>query len=163
MKLFVIASLLLLVALEKSLAATKSKKHIHEGVLQQYDNHHIPYKLTANDLKKLEDGEPVTFNERNSLNGRGTVIQDVQATPLVCMDRIRDFNNYHKMVPKVKRVEIYEEEKYENGTVIAGAEFQVGISLFKFGYFLKTRFEPKYFTLTWTLDYRYNSDLGTYV
>lgn len=28
-----------------------------------------------------------------------------------------------------------------------------------FGYFLKLTHEPKYNTLTWTMDYRYSSDL----
>lgn len=34
---------------------------------------------------------------------------------------------------------------------------------FKIGYFLKLRHEPKYDTLTWTLDYRYNSDFGKFI
>lgn len=32
----------------------------------------------------------------------------------------------------------------------------------RFGYYLFLTHEPKYNTLTWTLDYRYNSDFGTY-
>jgi hypothetical protein len=35
----------------------------------------------------------------------------------------------------------------------------VGVSLLSFTYFLDLKYHPTYFTLTWTLDYRYNSDL----
>lgn len=49
------------------------------------------------------------------------------------------------------------------GTEVVGAEFNVGISLLSFTYFLKLQYDPAYFTLTWTLDYQYNSDLGKFV
>ncbi|RYH15635.1 hypothetical protein EON65_31440 [archaeon] len=41
-----------------------------------------------------------------------------------------------------------------------GAEFNVGLSLLTFNYYLRLTYEPKYFTLTWTLDYQYSSDFG---
>lgn len=41
-----------------------------------------------------------------------------------------------------------------------GAKFDIGLMGMTFGYFLLVKHEPKYNTLTWTLDYRYNSDFG---
>jgi len=32
----------------------------------------------------------------------------------------------------------------------------------KIGYYLKLKHEPKHNTLSWTLDYRYSSDVGKY-
>ena len=43
-------------------------------------------------------------------------LQDVEASPAVTMDRIRDLANYKNMVPKVKSVEVYHEETFPNGT-----------------------------------------------
>eukprot|EP01034_Spumella_vulgaris_P033293 gene33293-41085_t len=38
------------------------------------------------------------------------------------------------------------------------AEFNVGVSLLKFRYYLDLTHQPDYNTVTWTLDYNYNSD-----
>ena len=87
-------------------------------------------------------------------------LQDVEASPAVTMDRIRDLANYKNMVPKVKSVEVYHEETFPNGTVKQWANFQVGLSLLTFSYYLKLAFEPTFHTLTWTLDYSRTSDFG---
>lgn len=44
------------------------------------------------------------------------------------------------------------------GTSKQGAVFDIGLLGLKFKYFLKLTHEPKYNTLTWTLDYTKNSD-----
>jgi ribosome-associated toxin RatA of RatAB toxin-antitoxin module len=98
------------------------------------------------------------INEKSGKGGRGIVIQDIHASPVECMDRIKDLANYHKMVPKVNKVTIYEDITMANGTRQMKAEFNVGLSLLKFRYYLFLTHEPAYNTLTWTLDYRYNSD-----
>jgi hypothetical protein len=49
---------------------------------------------------------------------------------------------------------------YMKGTSKTGAEFDIGLLGFKFKYFLKLTHEPRYNTLTWTLDYTKNSDFG---
>jgi ribosome-associated toxin RatA of RatAB toxin-antitoxin module len=137
---------------------SKSKPHAHQGVLQSFDGKHIAYSISIEDNDKLESGLPVTINERNGKDGRGTVIQDVHASPDVCMDRIRDLKNYPAVVPNVRKVNIYDTVKHPNGTVLTSAEFNVGLSLLTFTYYLRLTYEPKYFTLTWTMDYEYNSD-----
>ena len=42
----------------------------------------------------------------------------------------------------------------QQGTSKVGAEFKVGVLGMSFGYFLQLTHEPKYNTLTWTLDYK---------
>jgi hypothetical protein len=54
------------------------------------------------------------MNERTGKAGRGLVIQDVNAPPAICMERIMDLPNYHKFVPKVRKVTIYEENALQN-------------------------------------------------
>ena len=69
----------------------------------------------------------VTINERVGKSGRGIVIQDVQAPPAICMDRIRDLPHYHKMVPKVKSIDVYSEEKFTNVIVVIFVIFTIEI------------------------------------
>lgn len=49
------------------------------------------------------------------------------------------------------------------GTSKTGAQFDIGLLGFKFTYFLKLTHEPKFNTLTWTLDYTKNSDFGKFI
>lgn len=57
----------------------------------------------------------MTFNEVNAgKSGRGVVIQDVNASNAICMGRIRDLSMYSKMVPHVKKVDIYESVTFAN-------------------------------------------------
>ena len=141
-------------------SATKSKPHAHQGALEAYNGKHIAYTLTPEQNKKLNAGEPVMINQREGKSGRGIVIQDIQALPQVCIERISDLRNYHKMVPNVKNIDIYDEKMYNNGTVKTGAMFKVGVSLLTFSYYLRLTYSPDYATYTWTLDYQYSSDFG---
>lgn len=54
------------------------------------------------------------YNERAGKSGRGVVIQDINASTAICMSKIRDLGMYHKMVPHIKKVEIYESVKFNN-------------------------------------------------
>lgn len=139
-------------------AASKSKPHSHNGVLTPYDGKQISYTLTKDQQKKMDAGLPIIINEAKGKGGRGFVLQDIEATGSICLDRIADLKMYPKMVPHVKAVEIYDEESFSNGTTRNGAQFTVGLFGMRFGYFLKLTREPKYNTLTWTLDHKYNSD-----
>jgi hypothetical protein len=58
--------------------------------------------------------DQVMYNERNGKAGRGVVIQDINATTEICMDKIRDLKMYTKVVPHVKKVDIYEDYKLTN-------------------------------------------------
>ena len=150
--------LLCLCLLAITLASDKKKPHGHKGVLEVYSGKQLPCKPTGEQAKKLEKGEAVLFNERVGSSGRGVVIQDVDSSPAICMDKIRDLPKYPKMVPHVKSIEIYETKKFMNGTVKTGAKYNIGLMGMGFGYFLMHTYEPRYNTLTWTLDYTKNSD-----
>lgn len=150
--------LLLVVIISTAEGASKNKPHGHKGALEPYTGRPLPVTLTADQKKKLDNGEAVVFNERSGSSGRGVVIQDVNASQPICMDRIRDLPNYKNMVPHVKKVEVYSNNKFFNGTSKTGARMDVGVMGLNFGYFLLLTHEPKYNTLTWTLDYQYNSD-----
>ena len=150
---------MLLLGREKSvLAYSKSKRHTHDGVLTPYNGKHIPYQLTLEQLQKIKSGAPVLINERNGKSGRGIVIQDIHASPDICVAAIADLSNYPNVVPSIKKIEIYSNQTFNNGTTQVGALFQVGISLLTFGYYLLLTHEPKYNTFTWTLDYQFSSD-----
>jgi hypothetical protein len=88
----------------------------------------------------------------------GVVIQDINASESTCMGRILDLAAYPRMVPNVKSVQIYETQKFNNGTTKIGAQFDVGALGLGFRYYLSLLHHGKFKTVTWTLDYRYNSD-----
>jgi len=46
--------------------------------------------------------------------------------------------------------------------MVTGAKFSVGAMGMNIEYYLKLRHEPKYNTLSWTLDFRHTSDLGNF-
>lgn len=71
---------------------------------------------------------------------------------------ITNLKAYPKMVPHVKKVNIYEKSRGFDGSEKMSAEFKVGLMGLSFGYFLKLKKNPIHNTFTWTLDYRYNSD-----
>mmetsp|Transcript_34152 Transcript_34152/g.34808 ORF Transcript_34152/g.34808 Transcript_34152/m.34808 type:complete len:315 (+) Transcript_34152:60-1004(+) len=152
-------SLLSLLYLSYAFAATKDKPHHHSGVLKAYDGKQISYDLTPDQQKKLDSGNPIIITtEDGGKSGRGFVLQDIEAPGSICLDKISDLKNYPKMVPHVKKVEIYEEETFANGTTHYGAQFHVGLFAMRFSYFLKLTREEKYKTFTWTLDFRHSSD-----
>jgi hypothetical protein len=152
--------LVLVGLLHLACAGSMSKPHSNQGILQPYDGKHISYNITAEQNNQLKAGQPVSFSIRSEKAGRGVALQDIAAPPHICMDRISDLVNYPKMVPKVRKVEIYQDEKFDNGTSKIGANFEVGLFPLTFSYYLLLTYEPKYQTFTWTLDYRYSSDFG---
>ena len=154
----ILRSVIWLACITPLLAYSKNKPHGHQGLLPPYDGKHIPYNISSEQLSKLNAGSPVLINERKGKAGRGIVIQDIHASPAMCLQKISDLQNYHIMVPNVKNIEIYSNQSFPNGTAQVGALFKVGISFMTFGYYLLLTFEPKYNTYTWTLDYRYSSD-----
>jgi len=139
-------------------SASKDKPHGHNGILESYDGKPLPLHITAEQDIKLNNGEAVMLNERSGKSGRGFVIQDIGATPTICMDKIRDLKLYPKVVPHLKSVDIYDHMQFPNGTTKTGAKFDVSIMGMGIGYYLLLTHEPAYNTLTWTLDYKRNSD-----
>ena len=54
------------------------------------------------------------MKDLKKLGGKGIVIQDIAAPPKICLDTITDIGSYTKKVPRVKKVEIYEQSKLAN-------------------------------------------------
>ena len=54
------------------------------------------------------------------------IFQDINASTAICMSRIRDLLKYSKMVPHVKKVEIYEEIKFSNVCICMCIFFTAG-------------------------------------
>ena len=151
---FVVLGLQLLLVL----GADEKKPHHHQGILKPYTGEHIPYTISKNDVEKLSKGEFVTQLTREGKSGRGIIIQDVEAPPHVCMDRIRDLKNYPKVVPNLKSITNIEVTKEADGSEIITSKWNVGVSLVGFTYFLKLRYDARYNTFSWTLDYSKTSD-----
>lgn len=140
------------------LGADERKPHHHQGMLKPYTGEHIPYSITKEDVEKLGKGGFVTQLTREGKSGRGIIIQDVEAPPHVCMDRIRDLKNYKKVVPNLKSITNIEVTKEADGSEVITSKWNVGVSLVGFTYFLKLRYDAKYNTYSWTLDYSKTSD-----
>ena len=126
-------------------SASKKSKHKHKGILTPYNGRHIDYNISLHDNERLnkvlthslthyylpiytlthilthplthsfDKGEAVTINTRDGKSGRGVVIQDVLAPPNIVMDKIKDIKNYPKVVPNVKKVDVYSEITHKNG------------------------------------------------
>lgn len=139
-------------------AASDKKRHSHNGVLEPYDGKPIPFSVSSDQESKLNNGQPVVFKDFKKFGGRGIVIQDIHANEEICMKTITDIAEYPKKVPRVKKVVIYEQTKFPNGTVSTGARMDVKVLAASFAYFLRLTETPRLGTYTWTLDYRFNSD-----
>ena len=57
-------------------------------------------------------------NERTGSSGNGFVIQDINSSTIICMNKIKDLKNYPKMVPNVKNVKIYEQYQFPNVIIL---------------------------------------------
>lgn len=142
-----------------------SQKHAHSGLFEPFDGKHIAYTLTTAQNALLDSGRSVILDERDEreATGRGMVIQDIDAPPSICFQKIQNVNEYPGMVPKVKATTVYNRTLFPNGTSLNGVEFVVGIPLFTLNYFLLLAVHPMHSTITWRLDYRYKSDFDDIV
>ena len=148
--------LLLFSTCEISHSASDKIPHGHRGIIAPFSGEQIRYSISKKQSDLLDSGKPVV--DSNEQTGRAMVIQDVDAPPAIAMEKILDMKNYVKYVQQVKRVHIYHEKTYPNRTVMYGARFDTAALGVGFRYWLALKYEPKYNTFTWTLDYDYNSD-----
>ena len=86
------------------------------------------------------------------------MVQDVRAPTRIVWDRILDYNNYAKMVPKTIESENYHVEKHRDGSQTIFTRMKVGFPMIKLQFFVKHDYQPKLNSLTWTLDYSKKSD-----
>lgn len=141
-----------------ALAADPTVPHEHQGVLTPYPTPPPLPELSAEDRAQLEGGEPVLKQVRVDLTGgvggRGVAVQDIHAEPGVVWDRITSFEKFPEWIDNVRVCENYEVDGDKVRT-----RFVVGASLLTGEYYIEHTLRPDEGWLTWTLDYRRNSDL----
>jgi hypothetical protein len=69
MKYFVLVSFLIFLIGGTAHAGTKSKKHGHDGILKPFSGKHIGYKISLEDAKKLDKGNPVSISKPPTMEG----------------------------------------------------------------------------------------------
>lgn len=136
-------------------AADPNSPHPHSGELAPYSAGAPSIDLTPDDLEKLSAGRPATRTAKDGSGGRGMAVQDVHASPDLVWKRILDYANYPNMVEQVKLCETYETAGDHIKT-----RFIIAAMGFKYEYFIDHIYKPDANTLTWTLDYSRESDLG---
>ena len=136
--------------------SSDKKPHGHNGILPQFDGSILPCKMSKDQEVKLGKGEPVSAVTKEE--GKAFVVQDIEADPAICMNFIKDIQNYHKYVKSVKKVTIYEKSKDFMGNEKMKATYDVAVFGIKFRYFMIHTFNPRLNTFTWTLDYSRSSD-----
>ena len=65
-------------------AASKEKKHGHQGVLKPYNGKPLPVKVTKDQEKKLAKGDSILYNQRDGKAGTGVCIADINSPPNIC-------------------------------------------------------------------------------
>lgn len=152
---FLVAIMIFLMIAE---GASKNKKHSHQGVLEPFDAKPLPFVLTSDQDRNLESGQPVVCQDIKGLGGKGFVIQDIDACPSICLELITDVAKYPGRVPRIQKVEVYDQKKFKNGTILTGAKFDLRFAGIPFSSYFKLIEETKFNTFRWTLDYQYASD-----
>lgn len=152
----VLAAALFLAA--PALGADPTEPHDHTGVLAPYPQPPPKPEITADDQALLDQGKPVLKQIRSELDGgaggRGVAIQDIHASEDVIWAHITDFANYPEWVDNVRVCETYETDGEHVRT-----RFVVGAMLLSGEYYIDHVVQRDKGWMTWTLDYRRNSDL----
>ncbi|CAN0172482.1 unnamed protein product, partial [Ectocarpus fasciculatus] len=121
--------------------------------------------LTKKQRTDLDGGDLVQdmlkgeTDEDGGKGGRALAVQDVNAPAEYVWDRILDFGNYNKMVPKVTECKNYETETLRNGTEIIKTNLKLNVFGVKLNSFFYHTYFPSKSSLTWTLDYSKKSTL----
>jgi len=132
--------------------------HPHQGKVTPFEPGEPNVKLDGRAEGILKSGNPFQTQIQSGSSGRGLVVQDVKAPTSVVWDRILDYNNYVKMVPKTIESENYKVQENEDGTTTIYTRMKVGFPLLKLEFFIKHQYQPELNSLTWTLDYSKKSD-----
>lgn len=135
-------------------AADASQPHPHQGTLAKFKGKPAIPELTADQVATLGAGKPVVAQERGDKGGRGTAIQDVEATPERVWSRILTFEKYPEWVDNVKTCEIIE----KSGPTWT-AHFVIGAALFSAEYWIVHDVHPEQGFMTWEMDYSKLNDL----
>eukprot|EP00752_Nemacystus_decipiens_P006252 g5639.t1 len=139
--------------------------HPHQGKVKPYKPGMPDIVLTKKQLTDLDGGDLVQdmlkgeTDEDGGKGGRALAVQDVNAPAEYVWDRILDFGNYNKMVPKVTECKNYETETLRNGTEIIKTNLKLNVFGVKLNSFFYHSYFPSSSSMTWTLDYTKKSTL----
>lgn len=78
----------------------------------------LPFKLpslSADQKKKLLDGERIQEQSRMGREGSGYVVLDVEAPPYVVWECLLDFESYSELIPTVRSMQLYTSTKLNTG------------------------------------------------
>jgi hypothetical protein len=151
-------AILLLLTCCSSFVNTESTAHPHQGKVIPFKPGDPKVKLDRKALNILSQGRPYQTQIKSGSSGRGLVVQDVEAPTNIVWDRILDYNNYAKMVPKTLESQNYKVEKHRDGSQTIYTRMKVGFGIIKLVFYVKHEYLPKLHSLTWTLDYTKKSD-----
>lgn len=130
-----------------------AEAHPHQGKVTPFTPGDPKVKLDGKALGILKQGKPYQTQVKSGSSGRGMVVQDVKAPTTVVWDRILDYNNYAKMVPKTIDSKNYKVEKHRDGSQTIYTRMRIGLGPVRLTFYVKHEYVPKLNSLTWTLDY----------
>jgi ribosome-associated toxin RatA of RatAB toxin-antitoxin module len=135
-----------------------AEAHPHQGKVAPFVAGDPKVKLDRKAIAILESGRPYSTQIQSGSSGRGLVVQHVKAPTHIVWDRILDYNNYAKMVPKTLESQNYKVEKHRDGSQTIYTKMKVGFGMIRLTFYVKHEYLPKQNSLTWTLDYTKKSD-----
>lgn len=146
-------------------ASSFTEPHSHTGVINPFQPGDPKITLDKKALGVLKSGKPYQTQIQSGTGGRGLVVQDVEAPTTIVWERILDYDNYAKMVPKTVESKNYKVEnikptKKDPLQQIIYTRMKVGFPVLKLEFFIKHFYYPSLNSLTWTLDYAKNSDFN---
>ena len=148
-------------------ASSFNEPHAHNGVVSPFEPGKPNISLDKKALSILKEGKPyqTQVQKPGASGGRGLVVQDINAPSDVVWDRILDYDNYNKMVPKTIESKNYnvvhmKPTKKNPLEQIIYTRMKVGFPVLKLEFFIKHLYFPSLNSLTWTLDYSKNSDFN---
>lgn len=154
----ILVSTMLLLLSPPGVCSGAAGPHPHQGVVPPFQAGDPKVKLDKHALHVLEHGHPYSTQIESETGGRGLVVQDVKAPTNIVWERILDYNNYNKMVPKTMESQNYKVEHHRHGAQTIFTRMKVGFPMVKLQFFVKHLYEPQQNSLTWTLDYSKKSD-----
>jgi len=146
-------------------ASNFNKPHSHTGKVEPFKPGDPQIKLDGKACTILKAGKPYSTQVESGGGGRGLVVQDVDAPTHIVWERILDYDNYPKMVPKTLATKNYKVIPHKPTKANNFLEqeiytrMKVGVPMVKLEFFVRHfLYIQQHKSLTWTLDYTKESD-----
>lgn len=147
--------------LRVALAANASAPHPHQGIIPRLPMEGKPkIKLTAGDMKMIEDGQLWMKSVESNGIGRGVGVRDMAAPPDLVFRQISDLEGYVGKVPMLSSLKTYSKEKSRQFTTEKAAYIVRVVPGYNFEYYVEHRASSKTGVLLFFLDYDRYSDFN---